>query len=462
MSRIFVTSTGEGALNPWIVPLVIGTIGIFYQMTVGGILAPEHGYHVEFNLDLILFGIVNPILAFWAVRVIRRTRVSTSHSESRARKAELLLAAINDVSPEAIIRLDGKGQVVFWNKAAELLFGNLPIGAKGRAFEQLFDGPGEVRASWQRIRQVLAAAGEVRGYEMVCHACGGEERVVEVAARNLKYEGGESGGMLIVLRDITHRKQRMDLIESLNHALSEKVEQLALANAELKQAELTRGEMLSVVAHDIRAPLVNLLGGAEQLRDDCAGLTESCSRMFHLFYEQAWQLDGLVRRILDAASIEAGRSVLQREPLSLTAVTRQVVDQFRAHGGTRPLQVSVSPDLPYVDADRDRVADVLANLLTNADKYSPTGAEIAIEAEARTEWVTVRVRDHGPGLPPSELNRVFDKFYRADTPETRAVQGYGLGLYICRQLVTAHGGTIRADNNPQGGAIFSFTLPVVK
>ncbi|HEX6827990.1 MAG TPA: ATP-binding protein [Burkholderiales bacterium] len=459
MSRFFVSSAWGATPMHWVVPLAIGMIGVFYQMAVGGILVPEHGHHVEFNLDLILFGIINPALAYLAARVIRITRESASRFESRARKTERLLAAINDVSLDAIIRIDARGRVVLWSKEAELLFGRSANEATGRLFEDLLAGTGGTAAYWQRLKEA-AACGEVHTCEVLSPANGIEARVVELAAIDLRDEVGDSDGMVIVLHDITRHKEQFELIESLNRRLSEKVVQLALANAELERTVRMRGELLSLVSHDIRAPLASLFAGAEQMRHGCSELSPMCSHMFHVFHQQVRHLDERVRRILDAAYIEAGRLALQREPVSLSPLIRQVVDQFLSACGTRLVRVGVSGDLPYVDADRDRVADVLGNILSNADKYSPAGAEIAVEAAAGPEGVTVRVRDQGPGLPADALDRVFEKFYRADTPGTRAAQGYGLGLYICRELVAAHGGTIRAENNPGGGAVFSFTLPV--
>ncbi len=113
-------------------------------------------------------------------------------------------------------------------------------------------------------------------------------------------------------------------------------------------------------------------------------------------------------------------------------------------------------------ADRDRVAEVLANLLDNADKYSPPQAEITIETSADDTAVTLSVCDAGPGLPASALERIFDKFYRVDTSDSQVAYGYGLGLYICRRLVEAQGGRIWAENLRGGGAMFSFSLPVAQ
>ena len=120
------------------------------------------------------------------------------------------------------------------------------------------------------------------------------------------------------------------------------------------------------------------------------------------------------------------------------------------------------PGLPLVFADRDRVAEVLANLLDNADKYSLPGRHVDVDIQADQIEVIVSVRDWGRGLPPNDLDHVFDKFYRADSSDAQTAYGYGLGLYVCRQLVQAQGGRIWAENTPEGsGAVLSFALPLI-
>jgi two-component system phosphate regulon sensor histidine kinase PhoR len=167
-----------------------------------------------------------------------------------------------------------------------------------------------------------------------------------------------------------------------------------------------------------------------------------------------------VQDVLNAARIEAGELVLHPEPISVLPIVQQVVEQTRARVTDRSYHAPTKPGLPPVFADRDRVAEVLANLLDNAGKYSPAGKEISIEVRADQTEVTLSVRDHGPGLSAADVERVFDKFYRADNSDSQAAYGYGLGLYVCRRLVEAQGGRIWAENHPAGGAVFSFTLPV--
>ena len=118
------------------------------------------------------------------------------------------------------------------------------------------------------------------------------------------------------------------------------------------------------------------------------------------------------------------------------------------------------PGLPLVYADRDRIAEVITNLLDNADKYSPPKGDIYVEVSADQSEVTLSIRDTGTGVAEDDLIRIFDKFYRTDGSDSQHAYGYGLGLYVCRQLVEAQGGRIWAENYPDGGLMFSFSLPV--
>jgi two-component system sensor histidine kinase KdpD len=164
--------------------------------------------------------------------------------------------------------------------------------------------------------------------------------------------------------------------------------------------------------------------------------------------------------VLNVARIETGELSLELEPLSVNAVIDQVLEQSRARNSKRPILLSEKPGLPFVHADRDWFTEVLLNLIDNADKYSPPGEEIYLDLSADQTFVSIRVRDHGPGIPPTDQALVFEKFYRTDSSDSQPAYGYGLGLYICKMLVKAQGGRIWVENHPNGGAIFAFNLPV--
>jgi signal transduction histidine kinase len=277
--------------------------------------------------------------------------------------------------------------------------------------------------------------------------------------------------MSVILRDITERKRREEEIRRLNASLMDqvaertrelaaKVEELARTNAELQKLDRMRSEFVSLVSHQLRAPLTNIHGAVEHIEANCPVMNATCTRMLAIMNQQVERLDLLVRDVLNMARIESDTLVLQPEPISVLPVVQQVVEQTRARTAERPIRLPTKPGLPLVFADRDRVMEVLANLLDNADKYSPPGGEVIVDVWADQNEVAVSVRDFGPGLPASDLDRVFEKFYRTDSSDSQPAYGYGLGLYICRRLVEAQGGRIWAENHPEGGAIFAFTLPV--
>jgi signal transduction histidine kinase len=209
-------------------------------------------------------------------------------------------------------------------------------------------------------------------------------------------------------------------------------------------------------------------GAVERMGSDCGAVNNTCRRMFTIMNQQADRLDHLVRDVLSASRLEAGELLLQCEPMSLLPVIQQVAEQMRARRSSgvgsantaRDIRLPTKPGLPLVLADRHRVAEVLSNLLDNADKYSPAEQAVVVDVRAEQTEVTVSVADAGRGLPPGALDRVFDKFYRGDNSDSQSVYGYGLGLYVCRRLIEAQGGRIWAENGPQGGAVFCFALPV--
>lgn len=323
------------------------------------------------------------------------------------------------------------------------------------------------------MTEVVQQAGFIRGHETTCRDAAGVEIDVELTATLLTDEAGNSIGMSVILRDITSRRRRDEEIRRLNlslneqvaertRELAEKVKALARANADLQKLDQMRSEFVSLVTHQIRAPLTNLRGAAERMQNDCGAMTQTCSRMFYVLEQQITRLDRLVQDVLNADRLEAGELVLHTEPVSVLPLVGQVVEQLCSRMTNRRFRLPNKPGLPLVWADRDRLSEVLANLLDNADKYSQPGREIIVDVRADETDVTLSVRDHGPGVPECDLERVFDKFYRTDNSDSQVANGYGLGLYICRMLVEAHRGHIWIENAPEGGAIFSFTLPLAR
>ena len=456
------------ALLRWIIPAALVMITILYEFGPARWL--QDNLHDPVDLEILLYGVLSPLLAFWVLTYIGNWLDKTERAEQQARASDRRLASIMSASADAILVLDAAGRIESWNRGAELLFGYQADEMHGQQFFKLL-GRGEaaeVEIRW--LTESVRQHGFVRGHETTSRDQAGREIDVELTATHLPGEASPASGMSVILRDITERKRREAEIQRLNASLSEqvawrtrelaqKVDELAQANAELRKLDQTRSEFVSLVSHQIRAPLTNMRGAAARMQTQCGAINPTCSRMFIILEQQAERLERLVQDVLNASRVEANDLKLQLEPISMLPIVQQVVDQVRARGGQRPFNVPPKPGLPFVYADRDRVAEVLMNLIDNADKYSPPGGEIAIEVQADQTEVKVAVRDHGRGLPPADLERVFDKFYRSDNSDAQPVYGYGLGLFVCRRLVEAQGGRIWAENAPDGGAVFCFTLP---
>jgi two-component system sensor histidine kinase KdpD len=225
------------------------------------------------------------------------------------------------------------------------------------------------------------------------------------------------------------------------------------------EAERLRTSLLSSLSHDMRTPLGAITGAASSLLEQRSTLTEPARReLLQSILDESNRMNRLIGNLLDMIRVESGALQVQKdwqpleEPVGVALI--RLGERLEQH----PVRVSVPPDLPLVPMDGVLIEQVFVNLLENATKYTPAGTPIDIAAVQADGVVRVDVLDRGPGIPAGEERRIFEKFYRAanEGPAT----GVGLGLTICRGIVTAHGGRIWAENRAGGGAAFHFTLPL--
>ena len=221
----------------------------------------------------------------------------------------------------------------------------------------------------------------------------------------------------------------------------------------------TKDELVSVVSHELRTPLASVVGFAELLRT--RELKEPQRQQFlTVILEEGRRLTALINDFLDLQRMESGRQEIAPRPVELAAFIEQCVAAAGADDA-HPIELDLGDDLPAVRADSDRIQQVMTNLLSNARKYSPAGGAIRVSAHQANGQVIVNVQDHGLGLPPEALPRLFEKFYRVDNSDRRSITGTGLGLAISRKIVDAHGGRIWAESAGLGqGSCFSFSLPL--
>ena len=224
------------------------------------------------------------------------------------------------------------------------------------------------------------------------------------------------------------------------------------------ETERLRNTLLSSVSHDLRTPLASITGAASTMIENNQTLApEDRLELAQLTYEEAERLNRLVTNLLDVTRLESGGVHVEKEWQPLEEVIGTALSRLDKPLREHPVTVNLPPDLPLVPFDSTLIEQVLVNLLENAVKYTPPGSPIELAARTGEAEVVVEVSDHGPGLQPGSEERVFDKFYRAQPANTR---GVGLGLTICRGIVEAHNGRIWAENRPEGGAVFRFTLPL--
>lgn len=256
--------------------------------------------------------------------------------------------------------------------------------------------------------------------------------------------GGDLGQRVAVLTD--------DEIGQVARSFNRMAESLA-------EADIQRRNMMADIAHELRTPLTVVQGNLEALMDGVYDLTTENVAGIH---KQTVVLTRLVADLRDLALAEAGQLRLERKPLSLSDVIAQVGEGLEVQASEKEvaLKFDVATDLPKIQADEQRIDQVLFNLISNALRHTPAGGTITISAEAREGRVLVSVRDTGSGIPPDDLPHVFERFYRADRSRARSTGGSGLGLTIAKQIVEAHGGQIWAQSWLGAGSTFAFSLPL--
>jgi two-component system phosphate regulon sensor histidine kinase PhoR len=228
--------------------------------------------------------------------------------------------------------------------------------------------------------------------------------------------------------------------------------------------EELKADFVATASHELRTPLAAVYGAAQTLRRHDFALDEAGrDRFVSLIVDESERLNRIVNEILLANQLDAGRLDLVDEPFDPGDLIERVVESAREHGppGIR-LETVVGDSVPSVAADRDRVRQVLVNLVENAIKYSPDGGRIEVGVESSEGSISFHVRDEGLGIPDDEQARIFEKFYRLDPEMTRGIGGTGLGLYICSELVERMDGRIWVESREGAGSTFSFELPAAE
>jgi PAS domain S-box-containing protein len=378
--------------------------------------------------------LLSPLASGLAVTLGNATQVAQIKEEKST------LEQILGLSSDGILLLDGKGRVRVWNQAMERITGVAADDAVGLPYNELLAGH-DHDGKPVRLEDLLAAATPERpraSSELQIRTSEGLERWLR-CNHSLLYEGGEWTTDVVIVHDVTR----------------------------IRQAERAKTDFVATVSHELRTPITPIKGYVEILQARGPNLSEDKRQdMLRIVAERADHLARLVEDLLLASRIssEPGGSAvvgMQRECTDLAeAVRRAAADWLR--GPDSRLELELPPGPLEVDADPLRLVQVLANLISNAHKYSPADQEVRLRVWRDNGWAMAAVADRGRGIPREELDRVFEKFHRVEDPMTMTTGGTGLGLYIARELTRAMGGEIEATSAPRRGSTFTVRLPMAR
>jgi signal transduction histidine kinase len=229
---------------------------------------------------------------------------------------------------------------------------------------------------------------------------------------------------------------------------------------ELRRLSALRADFVSLVSHELRSPMAAVIGAARTLQERWRTLSPDQREAFlALIADETNRLASLVGDVLDTSRIEAGTFSYTFTDVDLAGLVHDAVESASVGQDEIRVSANVASSLPHVRADRERLRQVLTNLIDNAIKYSPAGDAIEVRAVPENGFLRISVTDHGPGIPYDQQGRIFERFGRAEVPGN-SKPGTGLGLFIARSIAEAHGGTLDVRSRPDDGATFTLTLPL--
>ena len=371
------------------------------------------------------------------------TAIANARTYRAERRARADLEALIETSPVGVVVFEARtGALVSLNREAARIVQDLC--GPGQSVEQLLgvitcrraDGR-EIALDRLPLARALDRAETVRAEEVVLSVPDGRSVTTLINATPIRDPDGPDDALasvVVTLQDL----------------------------APLQEIERMRAEFLGMVSHELRAPLTSIKGSAATaLRASRLVGPAEVAQFFRIIDEQADRMDSLIGDLLDAGRIDTGTLSVAPEPSDVAALVDQARGTFISGGGRHTVRIDLPPDLPRVMADRQRLVQVLNNLLANAARHAPDSAPIRIAAEREGLYVAVSVADEGQGIAPDQLGQLFRKYTTAG--DRKSGLGSGLGLAICKGLVEAQGGRIRAESGGVGlGARFTFTIPVAE
>jgi PAS domain S-box-containing protein len=348
-------------------------------------------------------------------------------------------------SPDLILSVDRDGRILYLNKTVPGFTMDQVIGTSQYDYM-----PPDSRMKLRALTEQVFETGEPVTYEIPGFGPDGAEAWY-FGSMSPIVRGGEIIAATIITRDITERRT---MEQSIQHAYE--LERDAVMR--LRELDEIKSEFVAKVVHDLRTPITIIDGFVRTLLDDWDRFEDARRLEFlNLAGEASGRLTALVRDILDVASLESGEYRIEVSPFELAPMLEAVVQSMGEVAGRATIRVEEGT--PLVIADERRIGQVFSNLLANAAKFSHPGSSIELSARGEGDDVVVDVRDHGIGIEPNDLPKLFQKFSQLTDRTSPTPAGSGLGLYICRTLLEAQGGSIDVASVPGEGSTFTVRLP---
>jgi signal transduction histidine kinase len=275
---------------------------------------------------------------------------------------------------------------------------------------------------------------------------------LQLTATSIPDASGRPEHVLLLIEDVTAVRETSD-------KLAEALESQRDANSNLEKIDRTKTEFLSIVSHEFRTALTGIQGFSELIRD--GGLEPDEVRSYGGYiFNDADRVNRLIGDMLDLDRMESGRMTMRTADVDINDVLAEVVSRAAPSATTVEFKSDFDPRLPIVSGDRDRLIQVVSNLVNNAVKYSPEGGVVTIVSRADGGYALMSVSDTGLGIPPDEIGHVFERFRRVRSGAAQSIPGTGLGLAIVKQIVEMHGGKIWVESAVGHGSSFHFTVPL--
>lgn len=377
---------------------------------------------------------------------IRRSEVAQA-----LRRSEADHRAIYERSPIGIARVSSSGELLEANPALLRMLEHDEETMRATAWPELLRAY-DLTASRERKAPILAGMSDGRSVQLRAATGGGSWLWLQMTATSIPDATGRPEHVVVLVEDVTTVRDTSD-------KLAEALEAQREANSNLEKLDRTKSEFLSIVSHEFRTALTGIQGFSELIRD--GGLEPDEVRAYGGYiFNDADRVNRLIGDMLDLDRMESGRMTIRTTAVDVNEVLTEAISRAAASTVTVEFKADLDPRLPIVAGDRDRLIQVMSNLVNNAVKYSPEGGTVTISSRVEGGFALVSVTDTGIGIPSDEIAHVFERFRRVRSGAAQAIPGTGLGLTIVKQIVEMHGGKIWVESALGHGSSFHFTIPL--